>query len=515
MDSQSNLVVARSWRAILWPLLLALIIGVAFQGTRGLAETSEARYAECAREMLVTGNYLEPTLDFEPHWTKPPLTYWAIAGGMQVFGVGAWGARMPAVLALLVTVAAVGLAASRLWGRTAGFAAAGTIVVGYPGLAVNMTTSDIFLLAAQAMAGSVFLHAATQADPQQRRWLTRGMWALWGLAFLVKGPPALLPLLAIVPWNRMQPKERRVPLADPLGLLVGAALGLSWFLLMVWRHPELLSYFIGTEIVDRVASDLGHNRAWYKAFEIYIPAMLGVAGVFGVWAMVCALRHGWSKAVAWRELWKQRDVRLLLVGWIVLPLLVFSVSRSKLPLYVLPLSVPVALLSGRILARHATQRSLSRVLGGMALLIVGAKVCAGYYPSDRDMERLTQEVRAELAQLPQGAAVILWEQPNNHGVSFYLQSRPETLPQRVLARSDGESSSITPAEFVNRLRHGLYPEGAVILASTGTIGMRAPEAFLADGSGHSLRTVGGWKLIRLRAADDALSHAGGAAAGSR
>ena len=68
------------------PLFVALLVGVAFQGTRGLTETSETRYAECAREMLVTGNWLEPQLEFQPHWTKPPLAYWCIAAGMKVFG---------------------------------------------------------------------------------------------------------------------------------------------------------------------------------------------------------------------------------------------------------------------------------------------------------------------------------------------------------------------------------------------------------------------------------------------
>jgi 4-amino-4-deoxy-L-arabinose transferase-like glycosyltransferase len=62
-------------------LAIAFLITSVFQGSRGLYETTEGRYAECGREMLIAGKYLEPTLDFKPHWTKPPMTYWAIAGG--------------------------------------------------------------------------------------------------------------------------------------------------------------------------------------------------------------------------------------------------------------------------------------------------------------------------------------------------------------------------------------------------------------------------------------------------
>ena len=61
-------------------IFLALFVAFSFQGTRGIYETTEGRYAECAREMVETGNYLAPTLSYRPHWSKPPLAYWIIAG---------------------------------------------------------------------------------------------------------------------------------------------------------------------------------------------------------------------------------------------------------------------------------------------------------------------------------------------------------------------------------------------------------------------------------------------------
>lgn len=100
------------WRV----LAIAFLITLVFQGNRGLYESTEGRYAECGREMLVTGKYLEPTLDFKPHWTKPPMTYWAIAGGMALFGKNAWGVRAYLILAFCVIVAIVFLTANYLWG---------------------------------------------------------------------------------------------------------------------------------------------------------------------------------------------------------------------------------------------------------------------------------------------------------------------------------------------------------------------------------------------------------------
>lgn len=74
-----------------WPsfwiiIILSAFIALVFQRSRGLYETTEGRYAECAWEMFVRGKFLEPTLDFLPHWTKPPLTYWAIEAGIALLG---------------------------------------------------------------------------------------------------------------------------------------------------------------------------------------------------------------------------------------------------------------------------------------------------------------------------------------------------------------------------------------------------------------------------------------------
>lgn len=502
MDTTSSLPMASRRRALAWPLLLALVVGVAFQGSRGLMETSETRYAECAREMLVTGNWLEPTLEFEPHWTKPPVTYWCMALGMRLCGVNAWGVRLPAVLALLAAVAAVTLTGRRLWSLKAGCIAGLALALGYPGLAANMATTDIYLLGAQAVAGAMFLVAATESSAVRRLALTRGMWALWGICFLIKGPPALLPLVAIVPWNALQPKAKRVPLADVLGLALAAGIGLSWYLLVVARHPELLGYFIGTEIVDRVASDLGHNRAWYKAFEVYVPAMLGVAGVFGLWAAARAWSAGWKHSARWRELWLARDERLLLVGWILLPLLVFSLSTSKLPLYVLPLSVPVALLSGRVLARRTRWRRVRSVALALAALLILIKGAAARWPSDRDMAALAREVKIELQGAPPQAQLVLWDRAKMHGLSFYLELPPDGLPWRVATKTRGPFDDCDVDECARRLREPAHAAGAVIVAARKSNAALGPETLLDKDWIRSVRETEFWRFLRVQAAPD-------------
>ena len=534
----------RSFWSVWGPLLLALVVGVAFHGTRGLTETSETRYAECAREMLVTGNWMEPQLEFQPHWTKPPVAYWCMAAGMRVFGANAWGARLPGVLALLVATWAVGAMGRRLWGLREGFVASLAFALGFPLFGAYVATTDIYLAAAETLAGAAFVFAATETDGAKRRWLACAMWAAWGLAFLIKGPPALLPLLAMIPWSLMQPHGRRVPLGSPLGLACFAAVALPWYLLMLHRHPNLLEYYVGTEIVGRVSTDLGHNRAWYKAIEIYGPALLGSCGAFGVWAAwVAFARGGWARGARWRELWRARDGRLLLVGWVVLPMVVFCLSRSKLHLYILPLVAPLALIAGCVLANRVSWRALRNVALVSALVFVAVKGVAGYASlievrinaigrwlvskdtgavpdrwldrrirktgkslaqaglTRRDMRVLGRAVVAGRAELPVGAPVVLWDEAVNHGVTFYLALDRTNLPERVAEGEKGKFENWSPAEFLARCEAGTYARGALLVVdrekaeSAGFAPLRARLGLVE--SGFSTRH---WSLLRLAAA---------------
>ena len=69
------------WRGFGRVAALAFVVAASFQGSRGLYESTEGRYAECARETLASGDWDDPILNGRPHWTKPPLTYMAIMAG--------------------------------------------------------------------------------------------------------------------------------------------------------------------------------------------------------------------------------------------------------------------------------------------------------------------------------------------------------------------------------------------------------------------------------------------------
>lgn len=96
--------IARKRRAVV-TVLAAFLLAMSFQGSRGLWEPDEGRYTAVALEMLRLGDFVHPMLHREhAHYTKPPLTYWAIAASVRLFGRNEWAVRLPYALAFTATV---------------------------------------------------------------------------------------------------------------------------------------------------------------------------------------------------------------------------------------------------------------------------------------------------------------------------------------------------------------------------------------------------------------------------
>ena len=142
---------------LVWCLLAVCL----FQGSRGLYETTEGRYAECAREMAREGSWLTPILNGEPHWTKPPLTYLAIAVPCKLFGPTTFSARLYLIPCYLAAVFAAWWLGRRLWrdpemGRVCAMVCAAS---GLSLLASQTTSTDYPLATAIALSQAAFWEA--------------------------------------------------------------------------------------------------------------------------------------------------------------------------------------------------------------------------------------------------------------------------------------------------------------------------------------------------------------------
>jgi 4-amino-4-deoxy-L-arabinose transferase-like glycosyltransferase len=409
-------------------VFLLLVVAFAFQGSRGLWSPDEGRYVDVALEMLDSGDWIHPRLHHEvAHFTKPPLTYWAIAASIGTFGRQEWAARLPNTLAWLATLGLLVIAArcwmpERAWLPPLVYAA-----FPVPLLAANVVTTDTLLAACVATYVAGFALAGDGTTPRAR---ATGPWLLWigaAIAFLAKGPPALLVLAGLLAhaWTERErrPVARTYVRAWPL--LAGLVLAFAWYLRVAADQPELVRYFLVEEVWNRVASDATHrNPHWYAPFTIY-GSTLVVGSLPFTMLIVRAVARGLRTPVERaRAVWSDPSTRRLLL-WFGLPLLVFALAKSRLPLYLLPLFAPLAFGVARLLPERFPSRAWAVGLSLWLVALVGVRGAAAVYAHGEDDRALAAEVRAlPLAAIGEVAFV---DTAPRYGLSFYLGVEVERL----------------------------------------------------------------------------------------
>ncbi len=382
------------WRL---PALVALCFLTFFLGVGdpAIADTDEAFYAESAREMVESGDWVTPHYNYEPRLQKPILYYWLAASAFSVAGVGEAQARFFAALSGL-GLAWVAFACGRRWyGEETGLLAGAVVATSLGAFALarqslpDVPTAFFISLATwagieatRASATGGGARAATGPGLSRRAFLLVSAAAL-GLGMLAKGPIALaLPIAVVVPLmagERWRAARRRTQYEFPLklaDLAIGAGLFMivaaPWYLAITWtRGPGYLYQFFVGENLQRFATP-AYNEP--RAIWYYVPILLG--GLLP-WSPVLLL---WLPAV-WKSLRRIRAVsstELRLSAWTLVPLALLSVSVGKQPRYILPCLVPVAVLIGRTLVACSRdsapggRRAALRTAGGAIGAIVAA-----------------------------------------------------------------------------------------------------------------------------------------------
>lgn len=380
----------------LWIALLALALALLFLGHRGIWDPDEGRYTNVALNMLDSGDWLNPRRNDEVgHWTKPPLTYWAIATSIAAFGQNAFAARLPAALSYLLCVLFVYRIARRLAPGSERTAAVVYATMLFPFGAAQLITTDYVLTAAETLAMWAFVEARFGPSRRALRWLVL-MWAGFGLAFLTKGPPGLLPLLPILAFDRLMPGREHHRVLQWGGLLVFIVIALPWYAAVIHGTPGLLRYFLGDEVVGRIAgNEFRRHGQWWGWIAMYAPTLLiGTLPWTGtLWRWLRTLP---AQLRAWRSP-QSRDAGrawLLATLWLLLPLLVFCVSRSRLPLYILPLFGPLALLAAMQRRREGQALPPWPRLLAWAGLLLALKAATAYWPTHKNAADWAREIRA-------------------------------------------------------------------------------------------------------------------------
>ena len=329
-------------------LILVLVYALLWFGTlnyRHLIPSDEGRYAEIAREMLVTGDWVTPRYNGYKYFEKPPLQIWATATAFNLFGIGDWQARLWTALTGFLTIVFIGFTGARVYSARAGWLAAIALasspmwVMGGHINSLDMGLSA-FLVAALC---SLLLAQTSHNSNDTRKW----MWACWAfmaLATLSKGvigvaiPGMVFIVYSITAWDWKIWKRLHIISGTILFLAITA----PWFVLVAQRNPEFLEFFFIHEHLQRFTQK-AHSRT--GPIYYFIPLLL-----LGFLPWI-AQAPG-ALAQAWRERNREFSSGWLLTCWFAVIMGFFSVSQSKLPGYIIPVFPALAMLAGHRLDRN-------------------------------------------------------------------------------------------------------------------------------------------------------------------
>ncbi len=344
-------------------LLIFTLIWFSNIEERKLFRPDEGRYAEIAREMALSGDWITPRLNGLKYFEKPPLQYWATAAAFKLFGEHHWTARWWPVTTTFASVLLMFWVGRRLYGEAAGLAAAAALG-GCTWFILNghFNALDAGLSAFFSVALLSFL-MAQRADAtvlENRNWML-AVWAALALAVLSKGligvvlPGAVLALYLLVErdWRMLT----RLHLGKGLAVLL--LMTAPWFIAVSWSNEEFARFFFIHEHAERFLTPV-HRREgvwWYFVPLLLLGAM--------PWTPFIALRlrAGWLREGGRGSL---QPLRLALI-WTGFTVVFFSLSHSKLPSYILPVFPALALFIGVQMLRME-EAVLSRVAWGLAII---------------------------------------------------------------------------------------------------------------------------------------------------
>ncbi len=389
-----------------WLVLFIAITGFYFWGLGALplVGPDEPRYAQVAREMLARRDFITPTLGGLPWFEKPPLLYWMMLLSYRVCGVNEYATRLGPALCGLLTAVFIYLSGSAIEGttkdtsRNVSEAGAWCALVWISSLgAIGFSrgaTFDIVLTMTVSGAFAFFLLLEAKIGRAKSvNSLLLGFYLFAGLSLLAKGLIGFVLIFGVIglysALRREWPNRRFVTSllwGLPLSLVVAAV----WYLPMMTRHGWVfIDQFIIQHHFARFATNKYHHPA---PFYFYIPVLIGLSLP---WTITLGASLPSSRRWDWRGPAPIDRMRVFALAWLVLPIVFFSISNSKLGGYILPVLPAVALLAGERISCFWKERRGEKVLQLTgALLIVIAALAIWYTHREAGLSVLTMSLAA-------------------------------------------------------------------------------------------------------------------------
>lgn len=352
------------------PLLVTLSAALFIINLGGydLWPPDEPRFAQVAREMLHSGDYLVPRINDQPYTEKPPVLFWmAAAFSLPIGDVTEFTARLPLALGGIATVIVTYLLARSLFDPRIAFWSALILLTSHRfWWQARFGQIDMLLTAFVTLA--IFCLWQWHRY-REHRWLA-GLYLAMAVAALTKGPPGLVfPLFLAITFYWRQKDERKK---------LHLALGMAFVLLVAaaWMVPARMAITVesGVTASDGIASNL--FRQTIGRF------FLGISHAQWPWFYLTQLPTElvpWSLFLPWTVYWvwtrrKESTEMRFLLSWIVPAFIFFSICIGKRTVYLLPLYPALAILIARSVLElmagdHATWRRRTAAIWGLGLIL--------------------------------------------------------------------------------------------------------------------------------------------------
>jgi len=442
---------------------LALLMVGAGLGWRQPMNVDEERFLGVALEMLQNGSWFIPHRAGEIYADKPPLFMWTVALFVQLTHLPKVALYLPALLAGAVTTGCLYDLGRRLWGRRVGVIAALLFLATYQTYSILRTGQIDGFLALWTILGIYGLCRHLLLGPDWR-WYYVACGAM-GLGIISKGV-GFLPVLMLIPYAYTVRKGWKGVVAMPgkagawwLGLAVALAAIALWLvplLVIVGQgSPDSLAYaqeILFKQTAGRYANAWEHREPFWYFFVQVIPKY---------WLPILFLLP-WL-VPAWRKQLVKHDGRVLvLLGWVVLVLLFFSLSSGKRKLYIFPalpaLVLAVAPLLPWMLRRWFRQRTRGRaIFAGLTVLWLCAWFARGFVEPHKEGVNPHQTLMNDVARFTKNSPLVLvgwreghWLFAKQPLVHFGFYSRQSLEQSALWLRSHPEAHALVPARELAR-----------------------------------------------------------------
>ena len=405
-------------------VILIALFRLLLTATIPLLDKTEARYAEIARLMQETNQWVVPQIDYGiPFWAKPPLSTWLSASSFVIFGVNEFAARFPSFLLSILLLVIAGKMAKK---SGVSFYLPGFILLTMPEFLIHtgvVSTDTALEFCVSIMMISFW---KTMKSKTKTYWNYLFFVAL-GLGFLAKGP--LIMVLTFPPlflWCCLDIRRFRELFSKfsiLIGILITAIIGLPWYYFAEQQSPGFLDYFIVGEHYKRFV-----EPGWTG--DLYGSGHSQPKGM--IWLFMVAFGLPWVQVVFYK-LWKTRKTILkndwvsFLVLWLFWTPLFFTLSRNILHTYTLPVMMPIMFLMVHWWEDFTRKKVLIRIalIFPVIVFIAYAVLATGIFDNKMNTDKYILE---KLMEKSENKAIPLyyWKEKNYSG-QFYSNGKAQVI----------------------------------------------------------------------------------------